>query len=178
MPQAQHGVLAPGSSRSWEQHPAHISLWWDYVPVSILPTLLSMRIHLGFLIHVVYKFFGAIPVLITQCLMSGPAMPSQGCQCRRIRTISGALLSWPQLSENPRASLSVGAGVATPLPEEQRDQVSLGSPRRIPRGPCSCRAGCRVTARVARWFFQDWVRFLQFEMVLKINKRLLRLFCN
>lgn len=82
------------AARAREQHPVHVSLWWDHVLASLLPTFLSVWIHRGFLIHFVSKIFRAIPVLITQCLRPGLAMPSQLCQGRTMRTISGALLSW------------------------------------------------------------------------------------
>lgn len=59
-----------------------------------LPPLVSMQIHLGFLIHFVYKVFWVIPVLITQRPMSGPSVPSQCCQSWRMRMVSSSLLSW------------------------------------------------------------------------------------
>lgn len=40
------------AARSKEQQPAHVSLWWDHVLVSLLPTF-SVWIHMGFLIHFV-----------------------------------------------------------------------------------------------------------------------------
>lgn len=83
-----------GATRAREQHPVHASLWWDHVLVSQPPTFPSVWIHMGFLIHFVSRIFRATPVLFTQCLMPGPAIPSQLCQSRRMRKISGALLSW------------------------------------------------------------------------------------
>lgn len=99
MLQAQCRVLALGSSQSRGAASSTMVGPCPRIHTSHPPLQADL---LGGFIHFVCKFLGAASLLIAQCLVLCPALPSQRFQGRRKRTINGvSLYCYPQLSKIP-----------------------------------------------------------------------------
>lgn len=163
-----------GAARAGEQHPP---LWWDRVPGSILPTLLSKQIYWGVLFTLSVSFWGQLHFSLHSALCCVQlCLPSASRVGERGQLMVFHYIVIPSSPKSRDFSLpGCRSYYSTP-----KGWYSFGSTHCIPRGSCSHQImqppdqlspieSCKMA--LSRLGLS-----LQIEVVFKINSHLLRLF--